>query len=163
VSDTEDLLPWLRAQIAETEELARGAITREGRDEWEMEVDPRGSSWWRDPWDPCVIGGGKPVAQCDEQYGGRPVALHIARNDPRTVLAQCEAHTALLFWHERIWVEPGSKYFNDAHLTREPMAICRSCEPETMFRRAKSWPCRTIKALALCYQHSPGYQEAWHL
>jgi len=50
--------------------------------------------------------------------------------------------------HERIHILPGADDFNDAHLTSEPMPICKSCTPEKMFRRTESWPCRTIRAVA---------------
>lgn len=79
----------------------------------------------------------------------------------RKRLLQCAATSAVLDLHDRMSIRPGHPMFNDAHLTTESMVICRSCEPEKMFRRTHSWPCRTVKAVALAYQHNPGYQERW--
>ena len=84
---------------------------------------------------------------------------HIALHDPARVLREVEAKRKILMLHDRMSVLPGHPMFNDAHLTREPMVLCRSCEPETMFRRTDSWPCRTLRALAAVYSDHPDWRE----
>lgn len=94
------LLPWLRAQIAETAETAQKAYSRinPGEDRWVadgMQVrDGRGHLIVKHSW----------PAEID----------HIVRHDPRTVLAQCEAHAALLDYAEEL----DDKGDRDEHLIR---------------------------------------------
>lgn len=95
----------------------------------------------------------------DRQWLG--AARRNGKATARERLAQRAAHTAILDLHDRMSIQPGHPMFNDAHLTTESMVLCQSCEPETMFRRARSWPCRTAQALAVAYQHRPGYREEW--
>lgn len=63
--------------------------------------------------------------------------------------------------HGVMLIYPGHPHFSDAHLTREPMRLCRSCEPPRQFRRAESWPCETLKALAVPFAERPGYRDEW--
>jgi hypothetical protein len=93
-------------------------------------------------------------------------SLHLDGNgycvmDLRRVLAECDAKREIVKLHEPMSVQPGSEWFNDAHLTDEPMRLCRSCEPEKMFRRQSSYPCRTIRVLALPYADHEGYRQEW--
>jgi len=92
---------------------------------------------------------------------GELAAAHIARHDPARVLREVEAKRRIVKLHERIWIHPAADEFNDAHLTTEPMPVCASCRPEMQFRRAQSWPCRTLRTLALPYADHPDYQEGW--
>lgn len=81
---------------------------------------------------------------------------------PDRILAEIDAKRKIIDLHSRMWVRPNSEYFNDAHLTKEPMPLCSSCEPERSFRRANSFPCRTLKTLALPYADHPDYRkEEW--
>ncbi len=88
-------------------------------------------------------------------------ADHIARYNPARVLAEVAVKRELLRLHGPMSVVPGSEWFNDAHLTKEPMRLCRSCEPEKMFRREQSYPCRTLLALALPYADHPDHRQEW--
>lgn len=153
----DDLVTWLLEQIAEDERVARAAT--DGPWEWDGEaVDVVPSSRGVD-----FIARYRWVSMSDSETEGVLPAdgEHIADWDPARVLAECEAKRKLVELHRRIWLTPGAPYFNDAHLTKDPMPICCSCAPETQFRRATSWPCRTLKALALPYVDRPGYREEW--
>jgi hypothetical protein len=81
--------------------------------------------------------------------------------NPHRILAECEAKRQIVILHGPMSVVPGNEWFNDAHLTSEPMRLCRSCEPEKMFRREKSYPCRTILALAQPYSDHPDFDPRW--
>jgi hypothetical protein len=149
----DDLVTWLVALVAEDERLAREAI-QETTGRWTV----RSTDW----------GGGRLYVEDDcgamilhARYPNDPQYPHIARWDPARVAIECESKRQMIQLHCRIWLEPGAEEFNDAHLTREPMPVCAECRPEGMFRRATSWPCRTLKALALPYADRPGYREQW--
>lgn len=75
--------------------------------------------------------------------------------------ADVAAKRQIIELHGRMSIWPNHPQFNDAHLTTEPMVLCLSCVPETMWRRARSWPCRTLRALALPYAEHPDYREEW--
>lgn len=79
----------------------------------------------------------------------------------RAALVQLESHDAILDLHSPMVALPGSAYFNDAHLTKEPMTLCRSCEPEYQFRRTESWPCRTLYAVGRGFRHRVGFKSEW--
>ena len=65
--------------------------------------------------------------------GTEIVAFITARLDEAAFdPAAIEALRAVVALHGRMSIMPGHPMFNDAHLTREPMVLCRSCEPETM-------------------------------
>lgn len=140
---------WLREQIAARRSRAEACIAEVGSDYAGDEYADGSGTADRDdfPSYPWGIGTAE--------------LAYMADVSPRDTLAQCVAHTRTLDLHDRMSIRPGHPMFNDAHLTTESMVICRSCEPEKMFRRTHSWPCRTVKAVALAYQHNPGYQERW--
>jgi hypothetical protein len=80
------------------------------------------------------------------QHGGRIGELiteHIATHSPRDVLAQCEAHTAILDRYERAR-DAGQRGL----YTEWEQAQVEALE-------------FAVDAVALAYQHRPGYQEAW--
>jgi hypothetical protein len=97
------------------------------------------------------------------EFDGKRIAdsEHIATWDPAFVLAWCAAVRQVALLHCPMSITKEHPQFNDAHLTIEPMTICRSCEPETMFRRAKSYPCRTLLALCQPYADRPGFDPHW--
>lgn len=55
-----------------------------------------------------------------------------------TVLAQCDAHEALLALHV---------------INQGACDVCGEWDYD--------WPCKTLRILALAYQHRPGYREEW--
>ncbi|MGW3992387.1 DUF6221 family protein [Amycolatopsis sp. NPDC004772] len=88
-------------------------------------------------------------------------ALHIVRHAPARVLADVAAKRRLLQLHERVLLEHTHPLVTDAHLTKERLAVCASCEPPRQFRRTQSWPCPTLKVLALPFAGHPDYNESW--
>lgn len=113
-----DLMMWLRTQIAEREAAARAAMGF-GRGEWK-----RDGCYVVDEADERVV--------YDEGSPNEDQAEHIALNDPRTVLAQCEAHTALLALAKHARAAAGWAY-------AEPI----------------------VEVVASAYRHSPGYRPEW--
>lgn len=84
-----------------------------------------------------------------------------ACNGKAAVLREVAAIRRILALHGRMSIMPGHPMFNDAHLTTVPMVLCRSCEPETMWRRERSWPCRTIRAQGAIWNTHPEYEASW--
>lgn len=83
--------------------------------------------------------------------------LHHRRLD---MLAQCEAHTALLDLHR-----PVRENDVDGDLVC-PVCVYVGTDQDAggsrfRYREHSDWPCATVLAVALAYQHNPGYQEAW--
>lgn len=143
------LIAFLNARLAEDEQIARACLDEVGGTfKGEMYHDGSGVAD-RDDYPSYPWG------------SGEAELAFVARHDPARVLREVEAKRETLRLHGRMSITPGHPMFNDAHLTTVPMVICRSCEPEHMFRRAESWPCRTMRALALAYADHPGYQESW--
>jgi hypothetical protein len=153
MTDTNDLAPWLREQIAEDRAAALMATSGPWRH------DPQ--KCWRKPgtaWCEEAVFAGPPGAdavciagtgECDDPQSMID-ARHIARHDPRTVLAQCDAHEAILEEH---WdVNEGD---------------CATCVtghwgyPTHGGSSPQRFPCKTVRILALAYQHRPGYLEEW--
>ncbi len=97
---------------------------------------PQGHSFWQDA-------NGHPIVEPRKQ-----------------VLARCEALTAILDLHS-----PRREHTVDGDL------VCPTCvsflndedQGGNRFRSREheEWPCQTIRALALTYQHHPGYREEW--
>lgn len=142
----DELVAWLRKQIAEDEQLARDAVVRKaGGDAWEI-AEQRPYRWGQDEEDTEVIGGGKPIITCNYEYGGYLLAAHIVRHDPRAVLAQCEAHGALV----------------DA--VAGDIKAATGLVPADEFGERLVTEFRAVavlRLLALTYQHRPGYREEW--
>jgi hypothetical protein len=98
------------------------------------------------------------IAGADLGAGGvrtRAAAEHIARHDPARVLADVEAKRELVKLHGRAVLRAGggAQYFDTE-------TVCRSCEPNYQFREL-SWPCTTLRLLALPYADHPDYRDEW--
>jgi hypothetical protein len=129
-----DLVTWLREQIADVSARAQAALER-GTSIYD-------SGWLRDK--------GIDIAN----------AVHIAGQHPRTVLAQCEAHTAILAVHNTPLVlhpdDPPS-------LWKYEERCCLGCGFDSREERVTPEinDCPTLRATGLAYQHRPGYREEW--
>lgn len=146
MSSGEDPVAWLRAQVEARLTAARLAA-REG------------GTWTQDGVHTGSISslGGQVVY--DEGSPDEYQAAHIALNDPRDVIARCEAELAILDEHDESetpeelrhghWEGHGS---NERWIRNEPND-CPVCGDES--------PCRTVRLLASGYKHRPGYAEAW--
>lgn len=149
-----DLVAFLTARLDEEEQLARIAAAPDSSGVW---------TYVHGPHEIKVVNalGYHVIEHCDDGADITSTGMHIAHWDPARVLQELEAKREIVRLHGRMSVQPGHPYFNDAHLTTDPMVLCRSCEPERMWRRERSWPCRTLRTLALPYAGHPDYDEAW--
>lgn len=74
---------------------------------------------------------------------------------PARVLREVEAKRQIVNAHGRAALRAGggAQHFDTA-------TVCRSCEPDYQFPE-QSWPCPTLRLLALPYADHPGYREDW--
>lgn len=136
MSDGEDPVAWLRAQVEARKALAEAATQvpwePEGDDltDDEVWIDVDGEQWRH------VICRGP---QSHENM------LHVALNDPRDVIARCEAELAILDEHG-----PDDTFGPDD-------VCCCACgdRPQVPF------PCRTVRVLLGAYKHQPGFKAEW--
>lgn len=88
MTDTDELVGWLRAQLDEDERVAREAGYRASA--W-----PLGDTWWLEGVEHNVVG-------AEEAYCYPHNAAHIARWDPARVLAEVDAKRRIIedaeFW-----------------------------------------------------------------
>jgi hypothetical protein len=160
VSVVDDVVPWLREQIAEDRRLAEEACDGPWR------VDDAGYAEAIYSADgTCVIGGGRwggeaPVFDSTED------ALHIVRHDPAAVLAQCDAHEALL---ERYGNAAARRAMLTEAFTRdlrkiaelEPAEERRRCSEVNTANGLVSGYGMAVLLAALAFQHRPGYLKEW--
>jgi len=150
-----DLSSWLRETIG-----ARLALARE--------ASPHtGGHWWRRTSDIGEAVGalyaGEPILDADgEVWGGDYVVVydegapsdaqfdHIAANDPRSVIARCEADLDIFYLHAGEWHEEDA----DGYDYYRPRQVCTHCDDGY-------WPCRTVRLLGYGYRFRPGYREEW--
>ena len=169
----DQLLPWLRAQIAAARDRALGALRgypmSMTRESWaapggdRVGADADDAQHWRSHQDylyqvadPTTFVGGKQIATFPQ---GPLRASFAAAHGPQAALAQCEAHTAILAIHN-VWavVYPGDMVDIDP-LDRH----CVGCGFDALEneRTPDVNNCPTLRAVALAYRHSPGYRAEW--
>lgn len=144
---TLDLVSWLREQIADLRRTALAALR--GYPFEDPDGSDRDGDFWHSHWD-ALYQGPRP----DHPVGGKeladfPQAPHAAafaaRFDPQAALAQCEAHEKLL----------------DLHPQSSDLGwLCELCGGEGQNIDC-TYPCDTIRTVALAYRHCPGFREEW--
>lgn len=87
----EKLITWLRQQIAEDRRIANAAHSR----------TTRGTEQWCQKDARIVDNAGNLIVT----HSWVNEIAHIVRHDPRTVLAQCDAHEKILNLAETVYVE----------------------------------------------------------
>lgn len=126
---TDGLLTWLREQIADTRRIAeatRDQPSDSGR--WEVVAGDTIK----------VVSAGRVFVRAYDVP--EEDAEHIVLNDPYAVLAQCEAHTAIL--------DLVNLDFND------------DGQPVTLGGYGEAyWD--VVRLIAHAYRHRPGYREEW--
>lgn len=149
----DDLAQWLRAQLDEDQrdaEERRGVFPSPGVEDdgavW-LHIRPGGNAaivWHRDP-----------AAGYDDMAKLRNWAATERGWTQERVLREIEAKRQLVKLHGRATLRAGggAQYFATA-------TVCRSCEPDHQFPEL-SWPCPTLRLLALPYADRPGYREEW--
>ena len=155
---SDDLTAWLRKQIVARRDIAVAALHGSDGHWWRRPHDETGEPTG-DLWDGAQIVdsdgdvvGGREVVVYDE---GRPSDAqfdHIAGNDPRDVIARCEAELALLNEHAVIRMP-----YQDARGVPGHFCECATCGfggPD------RSYPCKTVRLLGYGYRHWSGYRES---
>lgn len=132
----DDLVTWLKAQLDDDERVARAAAG--GRPVWTLDAAPDGT-WYVDPGpDADDIGG----------INLHEPAEHIARWDPKRVLAEIQAKRQLLDLHHVCC--------DSTWCTNKGCATCGSKDGGF-----NAWPCTTLRALAQPYASRDGWREEW--
>jgi hypothetical protein len=133
---SEDLIDWLRRQLDEDEEAARGAggSTPSGR-------------WAREAYG-CVIDAKQRLVVYGEGTPTREEVEHIARHDPARVLREVEAFRKIV----------------DEHAPMAD-GYCQRCSQDEEQPQPDGWfvrsPCTTIKLLAAIFSGRPAFREEW--
>lgn len=142
---------------------ARGecALCHHGPPTWEGRRDINGTVMdahvhTSEPYDRSIIvldGGYILTVVPDADYQGHVTdedGEHIARHDPARVLAECEAKRRIVEWHKPM--HPSDSRY---------LPACEGCWDEGGMDGAPTYPCRTIRWLAVPYADDPGYREEW--
>ena len=134
-ADSREMVDWLRQEIESRKAFATLAA-REFSAIWTAEADSRlvASRW--------IIGDDMPATALE----------HIVLNDPRDVIARCDAELALLDEHP-----PAT---HRATWDREER-ICDRCRYDEGLDTFV-YPCPTVLAVASAYRHRPGFKEDWN-
>jgi hypothetical protein len=136
-NDVDDLVTWLRAQIAETVRVASATMTAQSDWGGWSARHSRADFGFSD-----VVQTGRVYVVLSEVTP--ETADHIALNDPAAVLAQCEAHTAILDRCAEL-LDLAGPYYGDV----DYRPACNLVEDTV------------LPGLALAYRHRPGYREEW--
>ncbi|MFE7236113.1 DUF6221 family protein [Streptomyces sp. NPDC057596] len=149
----DDLVPWLVAQLDEDERNAkawRGIFPSPG-------VDDDGTVWLhvRPGGNAVIVRYRDPVAGYDDMATLRNWAGDKGGWTQEQVLREIDAKRQLVKLHGRAVLRAGGGAQHFATAT-----VCRSCEPDLQFPEL-SWPCTTLRLLALPYADRPGYREEW--
>lgn len=126
------LTDWLLERVAEDE---RDALNASGR-----AVGGPYNAEWTQPWAGQIdVADGHSIDTND-----RDLDQHIIRWDPARVLAEVESKRRII--NEHLPADFGHEF-------------CRICSP--LGERFASFPCDTLRLLALPYAGMPGWNEAW--
>ena len=143
MSANDELVPWLREQIAEKRRRAMATSF--------LPDDPP-PAWTYDEYDHRVViqEDGHQVGVASHRAGTTPSGTpyedlvlnadgqHIELNDPQAAVAECDAHTAILDLH-----------------------FVRSDDRDLCNEDSDPYPCGTVRALGLAHQHRADYREEW--
>jgi hypothetical protein len=143
---------WTRRQVEESKEAASVAT----RGEW-ISIDG-GVLSVKDQWP--VVQPFNPQLGCDVLN-----LAHIARNDPRAVIADCEAKLRLLDEHYILvrgekWPDEYDEFSVMTNHTANDRG-CITCHYMSQGCVRAVGCCVTVRLLASCYQHLEGYQPKW--
>jgi hypothetical protein len=82
-------------------------------------------------------------------------AEFIAANDPRHVLAECEAKRRIVEMHGFYQVQTANDGLDWDYVR------CGICDIADLAPGEGNWPCPTLRALALPYAYHSDYREEW--
>lgn len=132
----DDLVQWLRAQYDKEAAEAQAA------------AEELGADWYYDDGFVLARHEDDMVATGSQDFLERERGEFIARHDPARVLRDIDAKRQLLDLHG---ATPGYVGGDD-----DDAPACRVCGDLTV-----SFPCRTLRLLALPYADKPGYRREW--
>lgn len=130
MSDLDAMIAWVRGQIEADKAAAEKAY---------------GMSWIADD----VIEDGAVWILSEDMHLGQiepASASHVARHDPRDVIARCDSDLAIIDAHSRT-----------PH--RCPLPVVTSADGQLWAE--DEGPCYTLRLLAQGYQHRDGYRAEW--
>ena len=140
----DDLVTWLRAQLDEDERVARAATRPTMCPEWACSSRE-------------VFTGDAAVRKVADVAWSDDIGAHIARHDPARVLAEVDAKRRILDQHRPADSECttccGESYIEETW-DGEEERISRK-------RASLTWPCPTVRLLALPYANRRGYRDEW--
>jgi hypothetical protein len=149
----DDLTAWLRDTIRARRALAEAAMQR-------AEVK---DGHWYDGEDEITDEDGLRLATVNHP----DVTAHIAANDPRTVLASCEADLAILDEHYILTRDDENEDYADWSVVTIGGADrdrgCATCHYYGQGGVKGYGRCRTVRALGSAYRFGPGWREEWAL
>lgn len=158
-----DLIEWLRAQLAEDEQVARACILDNGGGRWVLDRQRAYSA-------PALADQGVRIV------GGWAGALpHIAAWDPARVLAEVKAKRAILDEHAFEWQHVEWPHDQDG---KGKAQVCRRCQnaehtewhppfghagvlPQGFVAPYVLAPCATVSLLAQPYAGREGWRDEW--
>lgn len=144
MSVLDDLVPWLRQQIAEkrrramaTAFLPDGPAPAWTYDRYRFGVTVQHSDGYQVGVASRRAGAAPGLGRYEEDLLDSD-GQHMELNDPQAAIAECDAHTAIL----------------DLHFVRsDGRDLCNE--------DSDPYPCGTVRALGLAHQHRAGYREEW--
>ena len=160
VSSEEEPVAWLRAAILERKAIAEAATCAP----WEAEGDdPTDDEVWIGLDDDSAIR--LVILRGPESHENM---LHVAANDPRDVIARCEAELAIMKAHHILHRDDHSEEWAEFGVTPHPGASgcdfgCVTCHYRGMGSVWGQGYCYTVRALAQGYRHWPGFPAAFAL
>lgn len=149
-----EITEFLLARIAEDEAMARAAIDPfvliEGneRPEWQ---EPDDGAWTQEGNSPSV--NGEALTIYDEGGHHLTHAVHIARWDPKRVLAECASKRVIAEEHQSVRDDGWKSGEEHDYLW---CASCGSLDDSPV-----PFPCFTTQALAAVYSDHPDYRQEW--
>lgn len=147
-----DVTEWLRLLIEARKATAEGAASSgawgaSGSADWRVRADE--SDHW------LVQDGNGDVVVYDEGAPTEEQAEHITLNDPRQIIADCEADLAILDDHASVEIAPGDVRCGRCAAWCDHLAEIRGAHPQwgrVGVAAPAPFPCRTVRLLAWGYR-----------
>lgn len=149
----DDLITWLRSQLDDDEQIANAAARDAGEPVWSAGDEFLSESVTTAETRSYIASG--PYAGLNWE-----IRQHIAEYDPARVLREVEAKRRLVELHQPANPDavPCEGY---AGWPDKPWFYCATCGSGEPNEYPITWPCETIKLVALPYADRPGYLDTW--
>ncbi len=93
-------------------------------------------------------------------YEGMFAAVHVARHDPARVLRDVKAKREIVDEHQPANPDAVPREGEPGWPDR-PWFYCKTCGSGEANEYPTTWPCRTLRLLALPYAGQPAYRAEW--